>query len=156
VESSSGDLSAGCLVTYKKKFYFGTYLFHLNEPNIGIVNAQKIYMRKVLHLSYSFNLSEKENLQISYRLEASPFTALNQFAVNAILRKHIILGVGASTIGELMANVGFRNNFLSVVAGFTQYSFSSWFYHYSTYELHTGFYITNSTRRGARTNFENW
>jgi type IX secretion system PorP/SprF family membrane protein len=66
---TSVSASAGMLVNVRKDLYIGAYLFHMNQPDEGLMGTSKLPSRFLFHTSYNLKVSEKTRFQFFYRFE---------------------------------------------------------------------------------------
>jgi type IX secretion system PorP/SprF family membrane protein len=150
------DLSAGLLLNYKKNLYIGTSFFHINQPDQGLLGNWRIPFRFVTHASYTFHFSEKTLLQLFYKVEVQQKFYSHQFAMNMLIKNHVIAGLGYSSPYTPCINLGYRSNWFSIQLGydvmvseFAGTTTDSW-------EIHTSFNLRNKELRRTLTNFETW
>jgi type IX secretion system PorP/SprF family membrane protein len=107
------DFSGGFLMRYKEKANFGAYVFHIFQPDQGLLGPQPLFARLSLHGSYNFSLSEKNQLQLFARHERQYKYSFTQLSCNMILLKHLATGI---TMIKMTPGVmlGYQNRFLSL------------------------------------------
>lgn len=153
---SNFDFSSGILANYKN-LYFGTSVFHINQPDQGLLGTSKLPYRLSIHSSYNLHLSEKTliNFFVNYQKQQC-FEYLN-LSINALLFKHLIIGSGfKSNYSAANFNAGYRNNYfvlsysydidISKLSGNTA---GSW-------EFMASFNLRNKEQRKTLTDFERW
>ena len=149
------DLSAGLLINYKN-FYFGTSVFHVNQPDEGLLGKSKLPYRLSIHSSYNLHFSEKTLLNFFARYEQQQNFSYLHFNVSAVIFKHLILNAGYASNDAFNFGFGYRNNFFVLAAGYdvtisklSGNTAGSW-------ELHASFNLRNKEKRKVLTNFETW
>lgn len=150
------DCSAGLLLNYRNRLYIGGSVFHINQPDIGVLGALKIPCLVNAHISYNFTLSKWSNLQALYIYQNQNKFSSNQLAINLISFKHLITGVVWTVSSAAQFNLGYRHNYFTVVAGYgivtnklAGNTFASW-------ELHASFNLRSKEQRKVLTSYESW
>jgi len=111
------DGSAGLLIHYKNLYVGGT-VFHINQPDMGVLVNSKLPSRMSLNASYNLSLNEKTLLNFSAVFtKQDKFNSL-QLSANAIFLKHIIAGLGYTSGDNVFVNLGYRANYFSVTFGY--------------------------------------
>jgi type IX secretion system PorP/SprF family membrane protein len=149
------DLSSGLLINYNH-FYFGASVFHINQPDEGLVGLSKLPMRFSLHSSYNLHLSEKTILHFFGRYEQQQKFYFYQFSATALLCKRLIIGAGFINNTTPTANLGFRHNYFTIQMnyGLTTSLLSN--NNAETWELMASFNLRNKENRKIITDFEKW
>ncbi|MBA3681833.1 MAG: PorP/SprF family type IX secretion system membrane protein [Bacteroidetes bacterium] len=149
------DIGSGLLVNYNH-FYFGTSVFHINQPDEGLLGSSILPFRLSVHSSYNLHLSEKTLIHFFARYEQQQKFYMYQFNVNALLFKHLIVGAGYLYAKTANTNIGFRHNYFTaqINYGFTRAIVSS--STASTWEFMLSINIRNKENRKALTDFEKW
>lgn len=151
------DGSAGLLVNYKN-FYGGATVFHLNQPDINLAGTSKLPARFSAYTSYNLHVSERTLINFSARLEAQHAYNYAQLAVNAVLFKHLIAGVGYTPDGyhPLLICLGYRNNFMSASMSY-QGDFPTLHGQLpGRAGVNLSYNLRNKEQRKQLTNFESW
>lgn len=106
-------LSSGVLGNYKNLFV-GFSANNLNRPDYGLTAASRMEVLYNFHTSYSFIFSDKHLLQLSARFAKQGHFRYTQIQANALVCKHLILGLGLAASESVNTNIGFRNKWLSL------------------------------------------
>jgi type IX secretion system PorP/SprF family membrane protein len=173
-EKINFDISSGLLINYKH-FYFGTSVFHINQPNIGSLGYDKLPYRFSCHSSVKLVETNWFQTSVFIRYERQKKFNYGQIRVNSIAR-HALVGLSygyATNISELYSyyqtvyaksknhtfgfNLGYRNNFFTLGVGYDRLFFSgnsklfqdSW-------EAQLSINIRDKEHRKSLTDFEKW
>jgi type IX secretion system PorP/SprF family membrane protein len=149
------DFSSGLLINYKN-FYFGSTIFHFNQPDIGLLGSFKLPYRLSIHSSYNFHISEKMllNFFVNYQSQQNlHYLFLN---VNALLAKHFIVGTGLKSFDNINLNVGYRHNFFSITYGYDVVVSKLSGNRAGSHEVLASFNLRNKEQRKLVTDFEKW
>lgn len=161
------DASSGLLINYKN-FYFGASVFHINQPDQGLLGSSKLARRLSIHSSYNLHISEKTVVNFFGRYERQHEFNLFQLNVNSLLFKHLILGLGSvySWNGQKnfyfygfspTANVGYRHNYFTIRASYEILLSTSTSYNSAkSFEVMLSFNLRNKEQRKILTDFEKW
>ncbi|MBA3681834.1 MAG: PorP/SprF family type IX secretion system membrane protein [Bacteroidetes bacterium] len=149
------DLSSGLLINYNN-FYFGSSVFHINQPDEGLLGISKLPNRLSLYSSYNLKLNERSLLHFFARYERqNKFDALSLNAT-ALFAKHFILGGGYSSNNVFNSNFGYRHNFFVLCFGYdvsisklSGNTAGSW-------DIQVSFNIRDKEKRKVLTDFEKW
>ena len=145
------DFSSGILLNYKH-FYFGTSVFHINQPDEGLLGSSKLPARLSMFTSINIPIGEKNILTILLRYERQYSFYYYQFNANVLLLKHLIVGYGYKTNNCLYGNIGFRHNYFSIIGSYERYlDFGNY-----AYELTASFNLRNKKQRKQLVDFEKW
>ena len=145
------DFSSGILVNYKH-FYFGTSVFHINQPDEGLLGSSKLPVRLSMFASGYIPIGEKSLLNILIRYERQIPFYYYQLCANVLLYKHLIIGYGYKTNNCLHGNIGFRHNYFSIIASYARYlDFGNY-----AYELTASFNLRNKEQSKQLVDFEKW
>ncbi|MBA2610669.1 MAG: PorP/SprF family type IX secretion system membrane protein [Bacteroidetes bacterium] len=149
------DLSSGLLINYKS-FYFGSSIFHINQPDEGLLGASKLPYRLSLYSSYNFKINEKTLLHFFTRYERQQKFDCLYLNVNALLFKHIIIGGGYTSNNTVDFNLGYRHDFFVLSLGYdittsklSENTAGSWV-------LQGSFNLRKKEQRKVITDFEKW
>ncbi len=145
------DFSSGLLINYKH-FYFGTSVFHINQPDIGLFGASKLPARLSMFASYNLAMGEKSILHFVLRYEKQFRFYYYQLHINALISKHLIVGYGYKTNNCLFGNLGYRNNYFSITGTYERYLD----FGHDAYELTASFNLRNKEQSKLITDFERW
>ena len=149
------DVSSGLLINYKN-FYFGSSVFHFNQPDIGLFGSFKLPYRLSIHSSYNFHLSEKTLLNFSINYQTQQNFQYLYLNVNALLANHFIVGGGVKSFDNINLNVGYRNNFFSITYGYDFVASKLSGNTAGSHEVLASFNLRNKEQRKLLTDFERW
>ena len=150
------DFSSGLLANYKN-FYLGTSVFHINQPDEGLLGTSKLPYRLSINSSYNLHLSEKTLINFFVNYQKQQYFEYLNLSINALLFKHFILGAGfKSYYSATNIIMGYRNNFYVVSLGYdislsdlSGNTAGSW-------EFMASFNLRNKEQRKTITDFERW
>lgn len=150
------DFSSGLLANYKN-FYLGTSVFHINQPDEGLLGTSKLPYRLSIHSSYNLHLSEKTLINFFVNYQKQQYFEYLNLSINALLFKHFILGAGfKSYYSATNIIMGYRNNFYVVSLGY-DISLSDLSGNTAgLWELMASFNLRNKEQRKILTDFERW
>ncbi|PBQ31985.1 hypothetical protein CNR22_09450 [Sphingobacteriaceae bacterium] len=114
------DGSAALLVNYKNVFIGGT-VYHINEPDQGVLGSEKLPRRYTFNVSYAIPLNQKTLIQFSGLASTQLGYNSLQLTANAVFLKHVTTGFGYAFDDAAFFNLGYRNNYFSVSAGYIIY-----------------------------------
>lgn len=150
------DCSGGLLINYKN-FYFGSSVFHFNQPDIGLLGSFKLPYRLSIHSSYNFHISEKTllNFFVNYQTQQNfQYLYLN---VNALLAKHFLIGGGIkSNYYGVNLNVGYRHHLFSITYGYDVVVSKLSGNTAGSHEVLISFNLRNKEQRKQLVDFEKW
>jgi type IX secretion system PorP/SprF family membrane protein len=146
------DFSSGLLINYKH-FYFGTSVFHINQPDEGLFGSSKLPARLSMFASYNLLLKEDIVLYFLARFENQRPFSFYQVIANALLFKHFIAGVGYKYYDNPFVNIGYRNKYFTICGSYEMYLKTTNTY---GYELTASFNLRNKEQRKIITDFERW
>ena len=150
------DFSSGVLINYQNKLYIGGSVFHINQPDVGLLGTVKMPRAVNLHASYNFTISKWSNVQVLYRYQNQDKLSSNQIGINVITCKQLITGIAYTIFDIPQFNLGYRNNYFTLVAGY-DFTFSELAGNTDgSLEVHASFNLRNKERRRVLTNFESW
>jgi len=153
---NSFDISSGLLVNYNH-FYFGTSVFHINQPDEGLLGASKLPCRFVFHSSYNWNVSENLMIHFFGQYQQQQKFSFVQFSANVLLYKHFIVGAGYIHDNVPTANIGFKHNYFTATLGYdVSMSLVSKKRMASSWEASLSFNLRNKENRKTITDFEKW
>ena len=150
------DLNSGIVVTYKTKLYFGVSFHHINQPDIGAYEEDKMPRLFNMYLSYNWFISEQTHLQFFYRYQEQHKYSTNQLGMNIIFFNHAIAGLGFSPGENIMMNFGYRHNYFNVVLVYGLMNNDVLPGTYNSWEMHASFNLRNKEQRKVLTSFESW
>jgi len=150
------DFSSGLLINFKN-FYFGTSIFHFNQPDIGLLGSFKLPYRLSIHSSYNFHIYEKMLLNFFANYQQQQYFNFLRLNANALFAKHFIIGLSyASYYYNTGINLGYRTNFFALnleydisVSKLSGNTAGSW-------ELSASFNLRNKEQRKQLVDFEKW
>lgn len=154
VTKSNIDFSSGLIVNYKH-FYIGSSVFHINQPDEGIMGPSKLPYRLSMFTSYNLSIGENVLLNALFRFEKQQNFYTTQFNINALLLKHIMVGSG---INENTINVfaGYRHHYFSISGGY-EFGLSKLSGNTGgSFEIAASFNLRNKENRKLITDFERW
>lgn len=149
------DLSSGLLINYKNTF-LGASVFHINQPNEGLIGESKMPYLLNIHASHNYFATEKLllNFFIQYTKQHT-FESLN-FQTSALLYKHFLLSAGLSNNYNTRIGSGYRHHLFCFTLNYdVTYSklsgntAGSW-------ELNISYTLRNKENRKELACFENW
>ncbi|MDP1802067.1 MAG: PorP/SprF family type IX secretion system membrane protein [Bacteroidota bacterium] len=149
------DVSSGLLINYNH-FYFGASVFHINQPDEGLLGTSILPARFSFHSSYNLHVSEKTLFHFFGRYEMQQKFYFYQFSATALLFKHLIFGLGIINNTTPTANLGFRHNYFTVQVNYGVTSSLLSTYRAETWELTASFNLRNKEQRKTLTDFEKW
>lgn len=149
------DFSSGLLLNYKH-FYFGASVFHFNQPDEGLLGFSKLPARLSLFASYNLLLSEKTVLHFYGRYEKQQQFCFYQLGINAVFFKHLIVGAGYKYSNSAFTNLGYKNNYFTLQAGYELYYSTIGNGTFFSYELTASFNLRSKEQRKILTDFEKW
>ena len=149
------DFSTGLLINYKH-FYFGSTVFHSNQPDIGLMGSFKLPYRLSMFTSYNMFIGEKNLLNFLVRIENQQQFTYSQISINALLIKHLIIGFGFKTSNSLNAAIGYRNNFFAITGVYDYDKSKLSGSNAGSYELTASFNLRPKEQRKTLTDFEKW
>lgn len=153
---SNFDFSSGLLANYKN-FYLGTSVFHINQPDEGLLGTSKLPYRLSINSSYNLHLSEKTLINFFVNYQKQQYFQFLHLNINALLFNHLIIGSGfKSNYSAANFNAGYRNNYfvlsysydidISKLSGNTA----------GSHEFMASFNLRNKEQRKLITDFERW
>jgi type IX secretion system PorP/SprF family membrane protein len=149
------DFSTGLLLNYKN-LCGGVSIKHITQPDIGFTGPSKLPASINIHASYTKTLNEKSFIQFFtlYNHQATINTiALN---TNAVLMKHLVIGLGLCSNAKTSMSLGYRNNtILSVFSFGKDFSKLAGALNYQA-NLSLAFSLKKKSQRNWIGNFENW
>lgn len=156
------DLTAGLLMNYKDKFYFGGSVSHLNQPDLSVPGYYTYRLPVFLnvHCSYSWQVTEQIGLQFSGLFQRQGiFSSALQINSNLIFRNHFIAGIGYMIRDMPMVKLGYRTNYFSVTG-----TYAKWINNNDILlmdptaiaELNVSFNLRRKDQRISRGSFESW
>lgn len=145
--------SSGLLVNYKR-FYFGASVFHINQPNIGLLGDNYLPARFNLYSSANFDLITWLKTNVSVRYDYQAASAIASLNMNNLIVKHILLNVGINTRSFANVGLGYRANFFSISAGYGWYYDPGPFEQSKIMELSLSLNVRAKEHRKSLTDFE--
>jgi type IX secretion system PorP/SprF family membrane protein len=150
------DFSAGLLVNYKNKLFIGTSIFHMNEPDAGLLSSYKLPFNFNLHASYNFQLSEKSQVQAFYVFNGQNNFWTNRLGLNFVSFNHLVTGIGLVSLDTPILSAGYRNDYFNLLLGY-DFTLSKLAGNTGgTWEFQASFNLRNKEQRKALTGFETW
>lgn len=147
------DLSTGFLATYKDRLYAGFSISHLNRPDHDVFPYGYSF---TYHISYNLKLSEILQMQILGQVQSQAAYASSYVVVNALLYKQIIAGLGLKSSQTPVFNLGYRNNYFILLAGYNVQGNSTSEYSKRSFEVHASFNLRKKELRQTINSFETW
>ncbi len=154
-KKSNIDFSSGLLINYQH-LYFGASVFHFNQPDEGPLGYSKLPARLSMFASYNILLSQKTVLHFYGRYEKQQSFYFYQLGVNAVLFKHLIVGTGYKYSNSIFTNLGFKNNYFTLQAGYELYFSALSNTTFFSYEVSASFNFRTKEQRKTLTDFEKW
>jgi len=154
-KKSNFDFSTGLLVNYKR-FYFGTSVFHITQPDEGLYGVSKLPYHLSIHSSYNVFAGPKTLFNFFVRFDKQQNFEYVNLKVNALLMNHIVIGAGISSGNTLNTNIGYRNNLFVLSLGYDVSSSQLSQSYANTWEFQASYNLRNKENRKAITNFETW
>lgn len=160
-KKSYADVSAGLLVNYKKNFYAGVSVFHINQPDAGLLGTSRLPARIVAHASYNLHVSENTLFNFLVKYSAQKIFSVSQAEANAVFFKHLLVGIGYMSnpytySNDGLINLGFRGNFMSATLSGSKGIIKKSTYTAASYALNLSFNLRNKEQRKQLTSFESW
>ena len=152
---SNIDLSAGLIVNYNH-FYLGSSIFHITQPDEGILGPSKLPYRINVFTSYNLTLGEKVLLNALVRFESQQNFTNTYFNLNALFLKHIIISSGITSDGAINVFGGYRNNYFTISGGYEFGTSKLTGPTAGTYEISASFNLRNKENRKLVKDFERW
>lgn len=149
------DVSSGLLINYNH-FYFGASVFHINQPDEGLLGTSKLPARFSIHSSYNVHVSEKTLFHFFGRYEMQQNFYFYQLATTALLFKHLIIGAGIINGTTPTANLGYKHNYFTVQANYGLTTSLLTTTRAETWEFMASFNLRNKEQRKTLTDFEKW
>ena len=146
------NVSAGFLATYKNKLYAGFSIATLNRQSNNVFLSNRIID---YHVSYNLKFSNNLQMQFFGRFQTNVGYTSHNLAANALLYKHFLVGVGIGRNNLSTFNLGYRNNYFTLLAGCDVQKRRPWESYYArSFELHASFNLRNKLLRETITSFE--
>jgi hypothetical protein len=111
------DFSTGVLVNHKG-FYAGGSIFHINQPDLGLIGPDNLLRRYVLHTSYNYEINKKTQLNFSALHWQQGKFGSTAFYANALVFRALLLGTGYRVNDAFLFNVGYQNKYLTASFGY--------------------------------------
>jgi type IX secretion system PorP/SprF family membrane protein len=153
---SNFDFSGGGLINVRKDFYLGVYYFHMNQPDEGLLGANKLHGQLAFYGSYNHKLSSSTLLQFAARLEGQNDYWYNQLNLNAVWFSHLITGIGITNFEGVTANLGMRLNQLSITGSYNVIYSKLAGSNAAIWELGASLNLRDKQNRRELVKFENW
>lgn len=152
-DKSFFDLSVGILAQNKESS-FGVAVFHLNQPDEGLLGESNLPLRINVHAAYNFKINDELNLSL-----AGCYINQNAFwdthaNVNLLWSNELFIGAGIWRSKILTANIGFQANVLRLGLGYNynlNSSLDPWIYGKNSLELMLSFNFTNTKSENSPT-----
>ncbi len=149
------DLSAGLMVNYNH-FYVGSSIFHITQPDEGILGPSKLPFRSSSFISYNLPLGENVLLNAMVRLETQQNFSNTYFNLNALLLKHIIISSGITSNAAVNIFGGYRTNYFTISGGYEFGTSKLTATTAGSYEISASFNLRNKENRKLVKDFERW
>lgn len=170
------DVSSGLLINYGR-FYFGAALFHMNQPNVGLLGDYILPRKLQLHSAYNFKLNEKSLLHALARYDKQGDIQHLSVQANLLFARYCLVGAGYRWNNTRLskrnnegswaypdpwnqivnASLGVRTNFFTftvgVDAGLPEYANN---FGPVSFETQLSFSLRDKERRRAITDLEAW
>ncbi len=155
VVKSNVDFSSGLIVNYKH-LYIGSSVFHINQPDEGVMGPSKLPYRLSVFTSYNLPIGEIVLLNALVRFEKQQSFYTTQLNINALILKHIMVGSGFNANNTMNILAGYRHNYFSISIGheygLSRISGST----ASSFEIAASFNLRNKENRKQIKDFERW
>ena len=152
---SNVDISSGLLINYKH-FYIGSSVFHINQPDEGILGPSKLPYRFSAFISYNLFLGEKVLINALYRFEKQQNFYGTNLSLNALFAKHLMLSTGLINNNAINTLIGYRHNYFTISGGYefgiSRISGGS----AGSFEILASFNLRNKDERKLVNDFERW
>ncbi len=149
------DFSSGLLINYKN-FYFGSSVFHFNQPDIGLMGSYKLPYRLSIHSSYNFHISEKTLLNFFVNYQSQQKLQYLHLNVNALLVKHFLIGCCVKSSDNINLNVGYKHNIFSITYDYDVVVSKLLGNTTGSHEVSASFNLRSNEQRKLLTDFERW
>lgn len=140
------NLSSGLLINYNR-FYFGASLFHINQPNVGVVGDAKLPSRLSMYTSANLTLTKWTKANLSVRYEWQTWYKCAYFNWNTITANHILFNLGVNTKGLANAGLGYRADFFSISASYGAFADAINLSLNDIFEVHLSVNVRNKEQR---------
>ena len=152
---SNYDISAGLLFNYMNT-YFGASVFHINQPDEGLMGYSKLPYRLNLHASHNFVINENVLLHLYTQLTQQASFNLLKFQANALLYNRLIASVGYTNNSAYIFGLGYRHNYFTILLNYDQIFSELSGNTANSWEFSASFNLRNKENRKTVTNFERW
>lgn len=149
------DLSSGILVQYRNLFSGGVSVYHINQPDIGILGSNKLNANYKVHWAYTFHFNERRLLQIMSVISGQGSFRYAQLNGTLVLN-HVIAGLGISNSPAPMVFLGYRGNVFTAQVSYSVDYDRLAGGHPKSIEVHLSANIRDKEHRHVLTNIENW
>jgi len=151
----NADFSSGLLINYKE-FYFGTSVFHLSQPNEGLLGDSRLPARLKMHTSYTnrVNLWTVVNFFAQYQLQ-DKFNFW-QAKINFLVANHVIFGIGGHSRDAASLNLGYKNKYFTLGLGYDQSLINFSDQLNAAWELQFSLNIRKKSENNSDVPFERW
>lgn len=151
---SNIDVSAG-LVINCKHLYIGTSVFHITQPDEGILGPSKLPYRFSAFTSYNLFSGEKVLINALFRFEQQQnFTGTN-LSLNALFAKHLMVSTGLINNNAINTLIGYRHNYFTISSGY-EFGISRISGSAGSFEIAASFNLRNKDDRKIVKDFERW
>lgn len=148
------DVSSGLLFNYKD-LYAGASVSHLNRPDIGLLGSFRMPVLYNFHASYNRRLSGRTLLNFSLRGISQQHRTIVQLALNAVLYKYLLAGIGLRSTSSPIVSVGWRNSQCSILLSYDKGLYKRSEYSAAgAWELMLGFRFGNKAEKEMPASFE--
>lgn len=150
------EFSSGFVANYKN-LVFGTAIYHLNRPNVGILGNFRLPCRFNSHVNYTIKWNEKTQLGILLNHNYQDFVGHRiQGMVNVLAFKRLMLGFGYDSFNYFVGSVGYRGNFLSATISYSDDLGLNSPIPRESFQLVLGYSIRPAEQRKNTVSFQNW
>ncbi|MBL7918470.1 MAG: type IX secretion system membrane protein PorP/SprF, partial [Bacteroidia bacterium] len=149
------DLSSGLLINFKNTF-FGASVFHMNEPDEGLIGVSKMPYRLNVHASHNYFASEKLLLNFYTQYTKQYYFEFFKLQTSALLYQHFLVSAGLSNNNNTMLGAGYHHHLFCLTLNYdvnisklSGNTIGSW-------ELNASFNLREKEKRNEIVCFENW
>ena len=149
------DFSSGLLINYKN-FYFGTSVFHMSQPNEGLLGDSRLHARFSFHSSYNHQLNKWASSNIFAQYQIQSKYNFGQVKINFLFVDHFIFGMSYFSNNAASINLGYKNNYFTLGLGYDQRLTNLQQQLNSALEAQFSLNIRDKEHRKSPTSFEAW
>lgn len=154
LSKSNVDVSAGLVINYKH-LYIGTSVFHINQPDEGILGPSKLPYRFSAFTSYNLFLGEKVLINALFRFEQQFSFMGTNLSLNALFAKHLMVSAGLINNNAINTLIGYRHNYFTISGGY-DFGISRFSGTAGSFEIAASFNLRNKDNRKLVKDFERW